>query len=68
MSWFSVACFWCQIFCDVSPYVCSFYFSSIAVDEWPPFGKKLLFGKPYGFLLYFDYLYIQLFTVLILRA
>ena len=24
--WFSVACFWCQSFGDVSPYVCSNYF------------------------------------------
>ena len=24
--WFSVACFWCQSFGDVSPYVCSYYF------------------------------------------
>ena len=23
--WFSVACFWCQSLCDVSPYVCSCY-------------------------------------------
>ena len=37
--WFVVACFWCQIFGDVSPYVCSYYFSSVSVVEWPPFGK-----------------------------
>ena len=24
--WFSVACFWCQSFGDVSPHVCSYYF------------------------------------------
>ena len=24
--WFSVGCFWCQSFGDVSPYVCSYYF------------------------------------------
>ena len=24
--WFSVACFWCQSFGDVSSYVCSYYF------------------------------------------
>ena len=24
--WFSVACFWCQSFGDVSPYVCLYYF------------------------------------------
>ena len=35
--WFSVACFWCQSFGDVSPYVCSYYFSSVSVAEWPPF-------------------------------
>ena len=37
--WFSVACFWCQSFGDVSPYVYSYYFSSGSVAEWPPFGK-----------------------------
>ena len=37
--WFSVACFWCQSFGEVSPYVCSYYFSSVSVAEWPPFGK-----------------------------
>ena len=26
LMWFSVACFWCQSFGDVSPYVCSLYF------------------------------------------
>ena len=40
--WFSVAWFWCQSVCDVSPYVCSYYFSSVSVAEWPPLGKKLL--------------------------
>ena len=25
MLWFSVVCFWCQSFGDVSPYVCSYY-------------------------------------------
>ena len=29
----SVACFWCQSFGDVSPYVCSCYFSSVCVAE-----------------------------------
>ena len=24
--WFSVVCFWCLSFGDVSPYVCSYYF------------------------------------------
>ena len=37
--WFFVDCFWCQCFGDVSPYVCSYYFSSVSVAEWPPFGK-----------------------------
>ena len=37
--WFYVACFWCQSFGDVSPYVCSYYFSSVSVAEWPPFLK-----------------------------
>ena len=37
------ACFFlCQSFGDVSSYVCSYYFSSVWVAEWPPFGKKLL--------------------------
>ena len=27
--YFSVACFWRQSFGDVSPYVCSYYFSSV---------------------------------------
>ena len=26
-------------FGDVSPYVCSYYFSLVSVAEWPPFGK-----------------------------
>ena len=38
---FSVACFGCQSFCDVSPYVCSYTFCSVWVAEWPPFGKEL---------------------------
>ena len=32
----------CQSFGEVSPYVCSYYFSSVLVAEWPPFGKWLL--------------------------
>ena len=40
--WFSVACFWCQRFDDVSPYVCSYYFSSGKGAERPHFGKDLL--------------------------
>ena len=39
--WFSVACFGAE-FGDVSPYVCSYYFSSVLVAEWRPFKKKLL--------------------------
>ena len=35
--WFSVARFWCQSFCNVSPYT----FSLVWVAEWPPFGKEL---------------------------
>ena len=42
MLWLSVACFWYQSFGDVSPYVCSYYFSSVWVAEWPPFWKLLL--------------------------
>ena len=30
------------VFSDVSLYVCSYYFSSVKVDEGPSFGKKLL--------------------------
>ena len=37
--WFSVACFWCQSFGNVSSYRCSYYFSSVLVAEWSPFGK-----------------------------
>ena len=37
--WFSVTCFWCPSFGHVSPFVCSYYFSSVSVAEWPPFGK-----------------------------
>ena len=34
--------FWFQNFVDVSLYVCSFYFNSVCVAEWPPFRKELL--------------------------
>ena len=27
---------------DVSPYICSYYFSSVWIAEWPPFRKELL--------------------------
>ena len=54
--WFYVAWFWCLSFGDVSPYVCSYYFSSVLVAEWPPFGKKLLTRLTICCLLYFDYL------------
>ena len=36
---FYVAWVWCQSFVDVSLYVCSFYFISVSVAEWPPLGK-----------------------------
>ena len=36
------ACFWCQSFGDVSPYVCSYYFNLVWVAEWPIFVKELL--------------------------
>ena len=29
--------FWCKSFCDVSSYVCSYYFSSVSVAECLPF-------------------------------
>ena len=34
---FSVACFWCQSFGDVSPYVCSYFCFCLGF-----FGKELL--------------------------
>ena len=34
--------FWCQSFGEVSPYVCSYYFSSVWVSECPSFVKELL--------------------------
>ena len=34
--------FWCQSISDVSPYVCSYYVSSVSVAEWTPFVKLLL--------------------------
>ena len=34
--------FLCQSSVDVSSYVCSYYFSSVLVAEWPHFGKELL--------------------------
>ena len=37
--WFSFACFWYQSFGDVSPYVFSYYFSSVSVAEWLPLWK-----------------------------
>ena len=37
----SVSLFWCQIFGDVSLYVCSYTLSSVWVAEWPPFEKLL---------------------------
>ena len=37
--WFSVACFGAE-FGDVSPYVCSYYFSSVLVAEWRPFKTR----------------------------
>ena len=32
-------CFWCLGFGDVSAYVCSYFFTSVSVVEWPPFRK-----------------------------
>ena len=46
----------CCLFCDVSPYVCSFHFSSVWVAESPPFGKELLTRLTIYISLYFDYL------------
>ena len=33
--------FWSKRFGDVSPYVCSYHFSSVWVAEWSPLGKEL---------------------------
>ena len=57
--------FWCQSFSDVSPYMCSYYFSSVSVAEWPPFCAH---SVDHMFSLYFDYLLYWLFRVLVLRA
>ena len=57
--WFSVACFWCQSFGDVSPYVCSYHFSSVWIAEWPPFDpifEIAAHSVDSMFSLYFDYL------------
>ena len=51
--WFSVACFWCQSFGDVSLYVCSYYFSSVSVAEWPPFLEIAAHSVDHMFSLYF---------------
>ena len=53
--WFSVACVSCQSFGDVSLYVCSYYFSSVWVAEWPHFGKVMP-NQLTICSLYFDYL------------
>ena len=37
--WFYAVCFWSQSFSDVSPYACSYYFSSVSAAEWPPLGN-----------------------------
>ena len=39
MSWFSVACLSVRV---LVTYVCSYYFISVSVAEWPPSGKELL--------------------------
>ena len=35
--WFTVACFLCQSFGDVSPYICSYYFNSVSMAELTTF-------------------------------
>ena len=37
-------------------YVCSYYFSSFWVAEWPPFWEIAAHSVDYMFSLYFDYL------------
>ena len=39
--------FWCQSFVNVSPNVCLFYFGSVSIAEWPPFGKKAAHSVEY---------------------
>ena len=48
---FSVAC---QTFSDISPYVCSYYFSSV----WVAFWERAANSDDHMFSLYFDYLSI----------
>ena len=38
----NLVCFSCQSFGDISPYVCSYHFSSVRVAEYPPFRQELL--------------------------
>ena len=35
--------FWCRSFGGVSPYVCSYYFSSVWVAAWPHFGLNSIY-------------------------
>ena len=42
--------FWCQGFCDVF-YVCSYYFSSVSVGEWPPFWEIAAYSVDHMFYL-----------------
>ena len=53
---FSVACFWCPSFDDVSSYVCSYYFSSVWVAEWHPFWEIAAQSVDNVFSIRFDYL------------
>ena len=63
MLWFSIAWFCCQSFGDVSSYVCIYYFSSVMVAEWPPFGKVLITRFAICFFIYllFEILVISRF-------
>ena len=49
--------FWCQSFGDLSLCECSYYFSSVSVVEWPPFGEIATHIVDHMFSLYqFDHL------------
>ena len=63
---FYVVCFWCQGFCDVSSYVCSYCFSLGWFAELRPFEEELFIPLTIHVLLVL--LLIKLFPVLVFRA
>ena len=61
--WFIVACFWCQNFGDVSPYVCSLYFK-FGLGYWvTTFREIAVPSVAHLFSLYFVYLWFWLFSL-----